>query len=318
MIAWLFRSVDRHQLWANLLHTDWRWLTLAVLLAPAGLVVRALRWRYLFPPGSNPPGLGPAIMIGYMVNNVLPLRAGEIVRVYVVSRRWRREGSFWTAAATLIVERVLDSVCIVLILVGLVFLVDVPREVESAALIVLVIDLIGVAVLGAIAVAPARGRALVDRLMGRWPAARQRCLGMFDTFVQGLDGIRTPAHVVPLIAWTVAVWLVPALAAWSGLKAAGIDLPWLAGWVVLAFVGLAVSIPSAPGYVGVFHYGAQLAAGVFGVDKAEGLAFAIIYHASQFIPVTLVGWIYLIREQMTLGEAARVGAEETPPAPSSR
>ena len=60
--------------------------------------MRAWRWHYLFPAHSRPPGLVPAIMIGYMVNNVLPLRAGEVVRVYAVARRW--PGHFWTVAAT--------------------------------------------------------------------------------------------------------------------------------------------------------------------------------------------------------------------------
>jgi hypothetical protein len=313
LIVWLFRSVDRQQLWAQLLRTDWRWLALAVLLAPAGLVVRARRWRYLFPPGSDPPGLVPSVMIGYMVNNVLPLRAGEIVRVYVVSRRWRREGSFWTAAATLIVERVLDSLCIVLILVGLVFLIEVPRVIQWAAAIMLAVDVAGISVLVAIARSPVRFRRLIERLTARWPGIQARLLRAFETFLNGLDGIRARGHVIPIILWTVVVWLIPAAAAWTGLRAANLALPWLAGWVVLAFVGLGVSIPSAPGYVGVFHAAALLAVRVFGVGETEGLGYAIIFHASQFIPVTLVGWFYLVREHMTIGEAARASAETTPP-----
>ena len=274
LIVWLFRGVDRQQLWAQLLRTDWRWLALAVLLAPTGLVVRAQRWRYLFPPGSNPPGLVPSMMIGYMVNNVLPLRAGEIVRVYVVSRRWRREGGFWTTAATLIVERVLDSLCLVLILAGLVVLIEVPRVIKWAAAIMLAVDVVGISVLVAIVTIPIRFRRLIERLAARWPGIQARLLRAFETFLHGLDGIRARGHVMPIILWTVVVWLIPATTAWTGLRAANLALPWLAGWVVLAFVGLGVSIPSAPGYVGVFHAAALLAVRVFGVGEAEGLGFA--------------------------------------------
>ena len=290
-------------LWQQLRHTDWRWLAVATLLAPAGLVVRARRWYYLFPPGSSPPGLNPAVMIGYMVNNVLPLRAGEFVRVYVVARRWRREGAFWTTAATLIVERVLDSLCIVLVLVGLVFLVEVPRVVEVAALIMFAIDVAGISVLVAIAAAPVRVRQIIVRLSARWPSVQARLLRGFERFLHGLDGIRARGHLLPLIVWTCVVWLLPAFAAWAGLHAANLHLPWISGWVVLAFVGLGVSIPSAPGYVGVFHAAALLAVRVFGVSEAEGLGFAIVFHASQFIPVTLVGWVFLLREQLSLSEA---------------
>ena len=309
--------MDRERLLAQIVHTDWRWLTLTILLGPAGLIARARRCRYLFPPGSNPPGIVPGMMIGYMVNNVLPLRAGELVRVYVVARRWG--GRFWTATATLIVERVLDSLCIVLILGALILLVPhrMPGYVEATAVVMLVIDIIGVAVLITIVVAPDRGRQLMSRLLGRWPTVAARANRIFEMFVEGLDGIRTPSHLIPLTAWTIVIWLIPALAAWTALRAVGLDLPWLAGWVILAFVGLGVSIPSAPGYVGVFHFAAVKAVEIFGVPETAGLGYALVFHASQFIPVTVLGWIYLLREQMTIGEAARVSAEQRPTSPPS-
>jgi len=67
-------------------------VVVATLIAPLQIWVRGQRWWYLFPPGSNPPPLTPAMMIGYMANNVLPLRAGEVVRIYVVARRWSAAG----------------------------------------------------------------------------------------------------------------------------------------------------------------------------------------------------------------------------------
>jgi hypothetical protein len=278
-----------------------------------GLWVRAWRWRYLYPPSLDPPGLVPAMMIGYMVNNVLPLRAGEFVRVYVVARRWR--GRFWTVAATLIVERVLDSLCIVLILGVLIFLVNVPPQVEIAAMIILAIDVVGISVLVAIAAAPDRCRAVIARLTRRWPSMRQRALRVLDTFLHGLDGIRTVRQLPALLASTVMVWVLPAAAAWAGLRAASLDLPPLAGWVVLAFVGLGVSIPSAPGYFGVFHFAAVKAVDLYGVPETVALGFAIVFHASQFIPVTLAGWVCLMREHLSLSEArgrGGVAASESP------
>jgi hypothetical protein len=143
-------------------------------------------------------------------------------------------------------------------------------------------------------------------MTGRWPGLRARLVRGFEMFLGGLDGIRTRAHTLPLVAWTVVIWLIPAAAAWASLHAVHLPLPWLAGWVVLAFVGLGVSIPSAPGYVGVFHAAAVLATRIFGVPETDGFGFAIVYHASGFIPVTLLGWIYLVREHMTFGEAAHV------------
>lgn len=311
LLGFLLWSVDLREVAAQLRQAHWGWVLLGVVLPVLGLWVRARRWWYLFPPRSDPPGLVPAIMIGYMANNVLPLRAGEFVRVYVVARRWGH--GFWTTLASLIVERVLDSLAIVLILAVLVLLIPVPPLFQWTALTVLAIDLVAVATLAVIAAAPALCLRLLARLAGRWPSLAKRAERGFETFVRGLDGIRTGSHALPLLLWTVGVWVVPAAQAYTMLRALHMDLPWIAGWVVLAFVGLSVSIPSAPGYIGVFHYAAVLAMGIFDVPRPTAVGYALLLHASQIVPITLVGWLFLLREHMSLGEAARArGIEEAP------
>src|SRR4029453_321102 len=113
LLVYLFRSVDLAELGRQLRGAHWGWMLVAIGMAPLQLWVRGRRWWYLFPPGSNPQGIRAAMMIGYMANTVLPLRAGEVVRVYVVARRWSASGAperihpFWTTQATLVVERVL-------------------------------------------------------------------------------------------------------------------------------------------------------------------------------------------------------------------
>ncbi len=252
----------------------------------------------------QPPALLPAMMIGYMANNVLPLRAGEIVRVYVVARRWGR--GFWLTLATLIVERVIDSLSIVLVLAALVLLVPVPPIFKRGAAVLVAIDAVGVAVLVLLAAAPGAGRRVLAALCRRWPRAEPRVLGVYDTFARGVDGIRTPRHIAPLLFWNAVAWTIAAVAPWASLRAVNIDLPMLAGWTALAFVGLGVSVPSAPGYVGVFHWAAILAVSLFGVPRSDAIAFALVYHVAQFVPITLLGWIYMLREQVTLSEATHV------------
>ena len=282
--------------------------------------VRGRRWWYLFPPGSNPPGVMPATLIGYMANNVLPLRAGEVVRVYVAARRWSAAGplsmaqAFWLVLATLVVERICDSVVLVLIIGVLIFLVPVPPALEWAAAIVLAIDAAGIALLTAAAYAPARARRLLDRLAGRWPALERRARPVLDTALRGLEGVSTPGHALPLAGWTVAAWAIPAMAAWAMLRAMHLELPLVAGWVVLAAVGLGISVPSAPGYVGVYHAAVALALGIFAVAPATAVGYALLLHASQFVPITLVGWGALVREQVSLTAAVRARPGGSEPA----
>jgi len=318
LFAYLLRSVDLPELGRQLVLTQWWWVVPAAAVGPLGLWARAIRWRYLFPRNSEPPGLVAANMIGYMVNNLLPLRAGELVRVYVAARRLaaRPRASFgsslWLAGATVVVERILDSLTLVLFLAVLVFIIPVPRAFEYAAALILAIDAIAAAALVSLAVAPGRSRRLLGRLCQRWPALQARTTAVLDTVLRGLEGVRTPAHVVPLLAWTVVVWLLPALGAWTLLRAVHLDLPLLAGWTVLTFVGFGISVPAAPGYIGVWHAAAVLALSMFGVSQAAALGYAILYHASQFVPITLVGWFFLVREHMTLGEVTRAGTATTP------
>src|SRR4029453_4039528 len=148
LLVYLFRGVDLAELGRHLREARWGWVAVATAIAPLQIWVRGRRGWYLFPPGSNPPPLTPAMMIGYMANNVLPLRAGEVVRIYVVARRWAAAG------ATVVGERVLERLVVVLILAILVLMVPVPQFLEMAALIVLAIDLVGIAVLIALPAAP--------------------------------------------------------------------------------------------------------------------------------------------------------------------
>lgn len=304
LLGVLLWRVDLDALGAQLAQTSWGWALVACGLNIVGIWTRARRWYYLFPPGSRPPALFRAAMIGYMANNVLPLRAGEFVRVYVVSRHWPQHG-FWLPLATLVVERVLDGLAVVLILAGLVLAVPVPPALRWAAVAFLTIDALVTLVLVAIATTPALCRAIIIGVTRRSEWLQGRLLGIFEMFVRGLAGVRTPRHVLPIVLWSGIVWAVTVLTAWTAMFAARLDLPLTAAWAVLAFVVLGISVPSAPGYIGVFHTAVVLALAMFGVPGPAALGYAIVFHASGFIPITLFGWILLLREHVSLGDVTR-------------
>jgi uncharacterized protein (TIRG00374 family) len=310
LLGYLVWSVDVRELAATLARTRWQWVVVASAFGPLGVWARARRWWYLFPPRSEPPALVPATMIGYMANNVLPLRAGEFVRVWIVARQWGH--GFWTALATLIVERVLDSVFIVLVMVVLLLRLAVPRPLEIGAAMLLAADLLAVSVLCALAVAPDRARAVIERVTRPWPSLQRRVVRILETFARGLEGVCTRAHLVPLLAWTAAIWILPTFVTWTMFQALDLEVPWFAAFVVLAFASIGVAIPSAPGYVGVFHAAATLALTIFGVPASTAFGYALLLHATQILPITLVGWIYLLREHVHLSDATHARPVEIP------
>ena len=311
LFVWLLGSVDLGELGRELAVTRWGWVMAAATVGPLCLWARAIRWRYLFPPGSEPPGLVAANMIGYMANNVLPLRAGELVRLYVAARRLHRArggsigGGMWLTGATIVVERLLDSLTLVLILAVLVLLIPVPPAFQYAAVVILLLDAAVAGAIAALVIAPGVVRGVIARVTRPWPALEPRIGRGLEVVLRGLEGIRSPAHLVPLVAWTVVAWTINAIGAWVVLRAVHLDLPFVAGWTVMTFVGFGISIPSAPGYLGVWHAAAALALSVFGVSQATAVSYAVLYHASQFVPITLIGWLFLVREHVSLGEAAR-------------
>ncbi|HET7876969.1 MAG TPA: lysylphosphatidylglycerol synthase transmembrane domain-containing protein [Methylomirabilota bacterium] len=304
LLVYVFWNVDAYAVGARLAATSWGWLAVCGALNVVALWIRSRRWRYLFPPEGHPSHLFNALMIGFMGNNLLPLRAGEVVRVYVVSRRGAR---FWTAVATVVVERVLDVLAMGLILALLLFVMPIPAVLRWSALVLMSLDLAAMVVLGFMAAAPARCRALARRLVAWWPRLEAPLLHILDTFHEGLRGVRAPGHVLPLVLWSAGIWVALALSIAAALQAARLDLPFSAAWVVLVFLGLGVSLPSSPGFVGVVQAAAVMALEMFAVPRTVALAFSFALHAAHFFPVTIWGLILLVVEHVSLTEAARAG-----------
>lgn len=302
LLVWLFWNVDLRAVVARLADTRWGWLAVSVALNLTSLWARAVRWRYLFPRRARPTHLFNAVMIGYMGNNLLPLRAGEVLRVYVVTRRGQR---FWTTVTTLVVERALDGLAVGVVLAFVFFQIPTPREVAWASEVF--VGLVGamLVVLIAIAAAPLPCRILIRSLTYRWPGIERRLLVVFDTMSDGLQGMRRPRQMVPTALWSIAIWVVIVLSVWACFHAASLDLPMTAALCVIAFIGLGVSLPSSPGFIGVIQAATVLALSFFGVGKADALGFSLLLHASQFLPVTLWGLLLLVVEHVSLAEAGR-------------
>ncbi|HEY7205385.1 MAG TPA: lysylphosphatidylglycerol synthase transmembrane domain-containing protein [Methylomirabilota bacterium] len=302
LLVYFFWDVDLRDIGVRLRQTLWTYLVLSVALGFVSLWMRAVRWYYLFPPGARPSHLFRALLIGYMGNNLLPLRAGELVRIYVVTRRGQH---FGTTFATVVVERVLDGLSVGLIVAGLLLVVPLPGNLRWPILLFLLVDLVGILILTAIAAAPGACRAVIGRVFRRVAWLEHRLIGLLDVMIEGLRGLRAAGHTGPIVAYSVGIWLFLALSFWSALHAAHLDLPLAAAWTLLAFLGLGVSLPSSPGFVGVIQAGTVLALALFAVPRTEALSFSLLLHASQFFPITILGLLYLLMEHVSLADATR-------------
>ncbi|MBI4590460.1 MAG: flippase-like domain-containing protein [Candidatus Rokubacteria bacterium] len=294
------RNVSPAELLSHIGRTYWGWLALSAAFNLAVVGARGLRWGSLFYPASQPGwSLVSATAIGYMANNLLPLRAGELVRGYLAARNGGL--SLWTVLATLAVERVLDALSILSILGAVVVVVEVPLWLQMGALTLLALDLLAMGFL----ILLAREWGPLARVILKIPrlgATLQRWLAVFSI---GLQSLRLGRHLGPLLAWTVLIWLLSAGGVWTALRSAGLALPLSASFTVLAFAGIGVSLPSAPGYVGTLQFFIVQALAVYAITGVEAVGVSFLLHAASYIPVTLVGWIVLVGQGVSLFQASR-------------
>ncbi|MBW7933164.1 MAG: flippase-like domain-containing protein [Gemmatimonadaceae bacterium] len=311
-------------------------LTLWALCTVASQLIfplRARRWRTILDPVAPKLPFGPlwrATAIGMMANNVLPARAGELVRVFVLVRE--RKDVPWSAAlASLAVDRVFDALCVVLLLVVAMLAPDFPRDfliggrpVQSIAAVMAAVVVISFGGLFAVAQWPRAMERLAVRLIGALlPRAKERVGLLVHALAAGLAVVREPSRFFATFAWALVHWLMNALAFWFGFRAVGIVAPFTAALFVQGIIVIGVSVPSSPGFVGVFETAAKLALPVYGVDPVQAVTWALGFHFLSFIPITVIGAWYFLRlgvhlgdvEAATKAEEQRVTGEQTGAAP---
>lgn len=304
LIWWLLRHEDPAEVWGHVRDANLGLLALAVVVTTAVFPLRAIRWRYFLAPAQADSPFRSrfaAVCVGFMANNLLPARAGELARAYAYSRL--EPVSTATALATLVVERFLDGVAILLLLVVALAHPDFPSRalpdeliagVQGISLVLAVILLFSLVLLffpeRSLRAAAAVAHALLPtRLAGG-------LVTITEHIVAGLASMRGWRLLLPAFAWSLTVWAMQSFSFWVGFFAFGIDLPFAAALLTNATVALAVAVPSAPGFVGTFHAGAKLAlTNVYGVAAASAIGFAFGWHLGGFVPITLMGLWYARR-----------------------
>lgn len=274
----------------------------ATLVYLCSFPVRALRWRLILRAQkalSLGEIMGP-VFVGYMANNVLPARTGEIYRAHFLGRRVRMSRS--GVAASIVVERALDG----LMLVGVILLVfalfpqahflGVTALVTGLAFLVLAAGIL----LYVLSVDKTHG--VVERLLGLLPDSLREPTGIrLNFFLRGVRGISTAKELLVAVGYTVLAWVVEAFAVALAVASFGVSLP-LAGFVlVFALAVLSTTLPSGPGYVGPFQYAFVLALGYFAVSRETALAVSVGAQIALLGSVTLLGLAFLWRENMRAG-----------------
>jgi uncharacterized protein (TIRG00374 family) len=295
LLVVLLNNVKLDQLQADIAGADVGLLALAFVFYTVNLLIKVPRAALLY--GDDAPSwdtLFGAINIGYGLNAVLPARLGEVARAYWI--RERAQISMVRSLSTIALERVIDGVAVLILLLAMVPTVAVPAKLLGPALTVgvaFIAALVGMVVL---AHQSTGENNLVSALVARLEGGRWSAIGVaIRHVIIGLQVLRSRRAVLLLALYTGITWGSNIFFGWFVLRALHIGVPLTAGALLIATLNLGMSVPSTPGYVGVFEGLAVLTLNLYNVPKTQALAAALVLHVMAFAPSTVIALFYLSR-----------------------
>jgi hypothetical protein len=272
------------------------------------LYIRAQRWRLLLRPVGTPAmrTLVAATNIGFMANMVLPLRMGEVIRPVLVSRKESEPLS--GILATVVLERIFDMFTILFLFGVSASLVAVSEQVRHWGYYLSGLAAVVAAVVMVVRWQEKLALRLLQFVLHPLPATISSPVDhFFGGFVQALETLQSPLTFLQLLGWSLYLWLVIAGIYLLGLLTFDVPAPLLVGSItVSAIVAIAVSVPSAPGYIGSFQLGCTLSLAIFQVSQSHAIAYSIVLHLTQFAGVVGAGLYSLAREGMTMRQLEAV------------
>ena len=296
------------ELLGNALKTaDFIYLLPGVVLLVAGLVARAFRWRFLLT-GDLPVGRAFHIMnIAYLVNGVLPLRIGELARAYLASRG---EASIpiIRSLSTVIVERLLDVLAIVVMVAVALMSGPVPDELRATGVFFGLIGCFGFLFLVVVARHRNLAHGLLSFFVQRLPVLRR-----FDSttwlnhFLDGLLPLTQIRTLLGTIIWTTISWGLSATAGYILMLMFYDRADWVATCLYIAAASFAIAVPITLGNLGVYEASIVLVLMALDIGESEtqAVAFAIVVHATNVGINVVTGIIGFIAEGITLGQLSQ-------------
>jgi uncharacterized protein (TIRG00374 family) len=303
-------NVDLRGVGREIVHARPGWLVFSLATMFLNLAIRAWRWQYLLEPLGRPSFVNAfrATAVGFAASSILPARAGEVIRPYFLARHERMSAT--GAFATIILERVLDMLTVVVLLAVYIFFSRpeiTPQNavafeaVKWAGSTAALSALAALAVLFVLAGNPARLGAALTRLEQVLPSKLAGLLARIaEKFAIGLGAVRRPGRLFVALLLSIPLWLCIALGTWTAAVAFHLAMPFVGSFLMLAFLVVGVAVPT-PGAVGGFHAAFKIAATTFfGASDDAAVGAAIVLHAMTMGTQLGLGLFFAAQEGLNL------------------
>jgi len=289
LLYFALRGVEWSRVWRTIAGARWQYIAASAVITCGSYFVRSLRWRILLNAESHF-SVGAvfwANMAGYLGNNFLPARAGELVRTFIISSRSPLSKTY--VLTTALSERLMDVIALVLssslVLLGV---NPKPRWLEDLSRTAMVIAAAGAL---AILLLPHTGN-LCETLIRRMPlphAIRDRLLRLAEQVLLGLRAFHDVRRFAGFTLLTVVVWVADAVGTMVGAHGLGLHVSFPVALLLLAGMGLGSALPSTPGYVGIYQFAAVTVLTPFGISRDAALAYILVAQAVGYVVVLLFG-----------------------------
>jgi len=322
LIGLFLRNVDLRSIAREILHARARWLTISFVTAILALVIRALRWQYLLEPLGHASFSNSfrATAVGFAASSILPARAGEVIRPYFLARHERMTAT--GAFATIILERVLDVLTVLVLLASSVFVfnrgIGATNPTAFAAMkwagaFALGGAIVALVVMFFLAGDPGRIGRWMARLEQRMPSKLAGMIGrVAEKFSRGLGAVRRPGRLFVALLWSFPLWLTIAAGQWAVAVAFHVDVPFTGSFLLIALLVIGVAVPT-PGAIGGFHEAFRVGATTFfGAPDSAAVGAAIVAHLFSVGPSLLLGLFFAAQVGMNLSSMRRLAEEANP------
>ena len=318
--VWIsLKGLRLQEFWGTVRTANYWWLLPGILVYFVAVWARAWRWHYLLRPVKQIPTskMFPITTIGYMGNNIYPARAGEVLRAVILKRK---EGVPVTASlATIIVERIFDGVVMLsFVFINLGELSKLQGDsgfvgnIQQVAVYGTIVFLAALFIFLLASMFPQTTIKIANLIFSKiLPSTMQeKVMGIVHKFLDGLASLRSPANILMVFLTSVVIWLLETMKYWFVMHAFNFTVSFFALMLMNGIVNLATTIPSAPGYIGTFDAPGIAVLGAYGVQQATAAAYTLTLHAALWIPITVLGAVFLSREGIRWDDSLRTEAEQ--------
>lgn len=266
-------------------------------------ILRSVRWGLILRPLAKIDQftLFSVSNVGFLAIVAIPARLGELARPYLITKKSPLNMS--AAFGTIFAERVLDSLTVLVITVFVLFFTPLPTWLVRSTILFLLLTIALVSVMILLIVKRAASLRVLTPLIGRLPARYAEGVNrLISHFIEGFRIMVDPKLLIWVTVLSIVIWLTDVLAIYLLFLAFGFPLPVAAAFVLMIILIIGIAIPTAPGFIGNWHYFCILGLSLFSVPKTDALTFAIIYHFLSVAVIVVLGLAFLPFNRFSLAD----------------